>query len=239
MRIESENKKTDQITYKDYKKKNEKNQKQTILMFISIFMVLLLVFLGFAKIMSPDVDIAIGDESTQTQYEEEDDSYQGGVDHRLKKLQEEDDGVGLASEEVVAEDAGVVKIPKKEENQAEEQPEEKVEDSITLEKPTQTSSTQAPTPAAAIPSSTQTAASETTVQNTVTYRVVVGMYNTPAQADVARGILQDAGLGVTPHVRQMGNGYTLQVGAYSSKDSANNLSNKLLMNNYPARVVIE
>ena len=118
MRIESENKKTDQITYKDYKKKNEKNQKQTILMFISIFMVLLLVFLGFAKIMSPDVDIAIGDESTQMQYEEEDDSYQGGVDHRLKKLQEEDDGVGLASEEVVAEDAGVVKIPKKEENQA-------------------------------------------------------------------------------------------------------------------------
>ena len=229
MRIESENKKADQVTYKDYKNKTEKSQKQTILMFISVFMVLLLVFLGFAKIMSPEVDIAIGDDSSQTQYQEEDDIYQGGVDHRLKQLQEEDEGIGV--EEVVAEDAGVVKIPKKTENA-----ENTTEEAITLEEPEKKEqAAEAPTPS--IPAATQTAAE--TATPSVTYRVVVGMYNTPAQADVAKGILQDSGLGVTPHVRQMGSGYTLQVGAYSSKDSANNLSNKLLMNNYPARVVTE
>ena len=63
------------------------------------------------------------------------------------------------------------------------------------------------------------------------------MYSSQTQAEVARGILQDAGLGVTPAIKQVGGGYTLQVGAFSSKESANNLSNKLLMNNYPSRVV--
>ena len=59
---------------------------------------------------------------------------------------------------------------------------------------------------------------------------------TQAQAEVARGILQDAGLGVAPNIKQIPGGYTLQVGAFGSKDAANVLSNKLLLNNYPARV---
>lgn len=230
MRIESESKNAEHISYKTYKKKLVPGKKQNIMMFISIFLVLLLVFLGFAKLMSPDVDIAIGDENNQTQTEE--DNYRGGVDNRLRMLQQEDDASALTSEELSTEDAGLVKIPKK--------PEPETIDTITEEEPVtleqasksdvQTSPQNEENKVPPLPSAQV---------NTTTYRVVVGTYTTQAQAEVASGILQEAGLGVTPHIRQIGNTYTLQVGAYSSKESANNLSNKLLMNNYPARIISE
>lgn len=231
MRIEDESTQPSHVSYKEYKKKIVKNKKQSLMMFISIFFVLLLIFLGFAKLMSPDVDIAIGEDNVNAE-SAEDTFYgkSGNVDERLKALQNEDDGNGSVSDDAKTEDAGLVKIPEKSSKATAE--ESKIEQEIdSIDEPIKKQST-----ASNAPAPVQKAQP---VQSTVTARVVVGFYNTQAQADVARGILQDAGLGVTPHIRPMGAGYTLQVGAYSSKESANNLANKLLMNNYPARVVVD
>ncbi len=231
MRIESEYKKTQNTAYNaynNYKNKLEKNRQQTILMFMSIFIVLLLVFLGFAKLMSPDVDISIGDENTQSQSEDADEIYLSGIDRRLKQLQMEDDRTDLTSEELMTEDDGIVQIPEKSERETAALT--KDEDSVVHEEPVKD--------AQEAPKGDEPEVI-TLPQNNITYRVVVGMYSTPAQADVAKGILQDAGLGIAPVVRQMAGGYTLQVGAYSSKESANNLTNKLLMNNYPARIITD
>lgn len=238
MRIENKSQNQSHTSYNEYKTKFTKTKKQTFLMFISIFFVLLLIFLGFARLMSPDVDISIGEDynNNETNISEEY-NRTGNVDDRLKALQEEDE----ATVETKTEDDGLVKIPEHKKAAAEQEPAH--EDSIVLDEPVAKKQEPHPVqaPQQAPKPQTQTAPTPAVHSTTsaVTARVVVGYYNSPAQADVAKGILQEAGLGVTPHIRQMGSGYTLQVGAYSSKEAANNLANKLLMNNYPARVIVE
>lgn len=240
MRIENDYKQPSHMSYKEYKKKIVKNKKQTFMMFISIFFVLLLIFLGFAKIMSPDVDITIGEENVSTELDASNTEYSrsGNVDDRLKALQQEDEATEVTSE-VKTEDGGLVKIPTT--NKKNDEIQQK-EPAVTLEEePVKKQEVQVQQPAsnaAPAPQAAQTHNSAP-VAHPISARVVVGFYNTQAQADIARGILQEAGLGVSPHIRAMGAGYTLQVGAYSSKEAANNLANKLLMNNYPARVIIE
>ena len=84
MRVENGSYKTDNMSYKEYQAKIAMKKKQSITMFLSVFAILLIIFLGVAKILSPDVDITLGDESNQASIEED---YQGGVDSRLKDLQ--------------------------------------------------------------------------------------------------------------------------------------------------------
>ena len=76
-------------------------------------------------------------------------------------------------------------------------------------------------------------------QDAIVAKVVVGYYATDKQAEVAKSIIQDAGLGITPIVKNMGGYYTLQVGSYSSKERAQRAANELLKANFPARVVVE
>lgn len=80
--------KPDHISYREYKKRLAKKPHQSFVIFISTFFVLLLAFLGIAKLMSPKVDVAIGDTS-EVAYEAENDE-RGNVDERLKKIQDED-----------------------------------------------------------------------------------------------------------------------------------------------------
>ena len=223
MRIENGmNPNEGKISYNDYKKKLAVNKRQNIMMFASIFLVLLLVFLGVAKIMSPDIDITLGDDSRQMPQEEE---YSHGIDSRLKSLQQEDEMTENSAESAIEED-GLVKIPKREDNSISALKDEEPvvskgpEDEIKKEAPDAPKPVEITEPAV-----------------TKTYRVYVGSYSTQEQAEVARGILQEAGLGVYPNIKHVGGSYTLQVGAFSSQESASNLSGKLLMNNYPARVV--
>ena len=61
-------------------------------------------------------------------------------------------------------------------------------------------------------------------------------YTTDKQAEVAKSIIQDAGLGITPVVKNIGGSYTLQVGVYSSREKAQQEVNNLLKSNFPARV---
>ena len=68
-------------------------------------------------------------------------------------------------------------------------------------------------------------------------KVVVGSYSSIDQAKVAQSILQEAGLGVTPFVKNIQGTYTLQVGSFSSEAKAQSLANELLKHNYPARII--
>lgn len=237
---------TSHISYKDYKKMLNKNtKKQSITLFLGAFFVLLLIFLGMAKMMSPDVDITLGDDTPQ--YDEE---YipRGEVDDRLRDLQMEDDPMLGGADSSEVEDGERVVIPKREKVEGAENklPEEvfgqkAVKDVVgetssqpAAQKPQQQSSQSViPTPDPA------QAPSPAAVQPSVNARVVVGNYPTIEQAEVAKSILQDAGLGVTPFVRKSGTGYTLQVASYGSKEKAMSVAESLLNQNFPAKVVVE
>ena len=236
MRLERNGKKKN-ISYKEYENKMETRKKWSTMTFLSVFGVLLIIFLGFAKLMSPEIDISLGDDETiQTESESDSaDAYHRGVDSRLKDLQQEDEGAAQNPDAAVEED-GLVKIPKHSNEASGENIDGLPEPVATA--PQETSHHQQTTPQQTTGQSEQQVP-PTPTQPSVTYRVVVGMYATQAQAEVARGILQEAGLGVTPRIKQIGNGYTLQVGAFSSRDAATSLSNKLLTNNYPARVTTD
>ena len=236
--IDDEPKQSAHISYKDYKKLVKRNPRRCFMLFVSLFFTLLLVFLGVAKLMSPDVEINLGDDATVMQ--EDDDGIRGGVDHRLKEIQMEDNFDAIGGEDLAVEDGGKVIIPKTKDSETDENSlQQDDEEAINLEPPVQHSVAEtvksenaAPAPSAPEP--------QTSIQApAINARVVVGFYSTAEQAEVAKGILQDAGLGVSPFIRKMGSGYTLQVGSYNSKDTAMNVANELLIKNYPARVIIE
>ncbi len=222
----------------EYKRKKPvKQSNKDIIVFISVFLIGLLIILGFAKILSPNVDVEIADNDEYSEFEDE--LPAGSVDERLKHLQMEDEhGTGddkMFSPEL---DEKVVLPSQNKKTSGEMELEElqkakKLEEKAATATPDQQKKEEkttdaAPAPAPA-PTSTSTANS--------TYRVVVGQYATDKQAEVAKSILQDAGLGVSPIVKNIGGTYTLQVGVFSSKDKAQQLSNNLLKSNFPARIV--
>lgn len=245
------------ISYKDYKKMlKDSNKKYAFKLFFWAFCVLLLIFLGIAKTMSPDVDITLGDESNNEMSIESEDYYtpRGEIDDRLRDIQMEDELSPAGSESLEVEDGEKVSIP--EHTNRFDGTENKLPEELLGQKavkdvvgPVQSpveglnrqdtsahqvqqnhpSQTAAPAPAAA----------PTPAVPTVTARVIVGNYPTTEQAEVAKGILQEAGLGVTPFVRKMGSGYTLQVASYSSKEKAMSVAESLLNQNFPAKVVVE
>lgn len=222
------------VSYRDYKKKLARNPRQGVILFISAFFALLLIFLGAAKLMSPDVDIAIGDDAEVSS--EQEGIERTAVDDRLKQIQDEDgtnEVAGAQDTTFSPELDEKVKIPKAEKpeeplSQQEEQP-------IVLEhakpepKPVLTPQVKSETPQP----------TQTVVPVSITAKVFVGNYSTAEQAEVAKGIIMDAGLGVNAFVKNVGGAYTLQVGSYSSKEKAQSLANDLLRNNFPARVVVE
>lgn len=203
-------KKSNHISYKEYQKKVTKNPNEGIAIFVSAFFILLLLFLGIAKQISPEIDVSIGDENSKISQEDDEKSV---VDERLKLLQMEDNGDNMFSPEL---DEKVV-IPEK--NASEEA---KPEEAVTLPEKEAT-----PKPA------------ETASPAPQVSKVVVGYYQTKEQAEVAKGIIAEAGLNINPFVRSIGGAYTIQVGSYSSREKAQSVVNDLLRNNYPARIISE
>ena len=207
--------KTPHISYKEYKKKLEKNPNEGLILFVSAFFVMLLIFLGVAKQLSPDVDVTIADNN-----EEFTDIAKGNVDERLRMIQMEDNS---ADEMFTPELEEKVVLPEK----------KAVEDDevIVLEtpekKPVENTDTEEKT------------AEVTQPQPAVNAKVIVGYYTTAEQAEVAKGIIMDSGLNIQPFVKNIGAAYTLQVGSFSSREKAQSVANDLLKNNFPARVIVE
>lgn len=213
------------ISYKEYQKKVTKNPNESVLIFVSTFFVLLLLFLGIAKQISPDVDVQIGDDTSVTAEE----NIKSSVDDRLKLLQEEDEGNAKKDDIFEPELDEKVKIPeniKKTEDKVDEEP-VVLSEKEAAPKPSET---------AAVPPKAE---SKPVVTPVMTSKVVVGYYTTKEQAEVAKGIISEAGLNISPFVRSIGGAYTIQVGSYSTREKAQSVVNDLLKNNYPARILVE
>lgn len=70
------------------------------------------------------------------------------------------------------------------------------------------------------------------------YKVFVGSYTSAEQAKVAKDIIQESGNGLNPIVKCIGaNNYTLQVGIFKNKQSAESLLYTVQQNNLPGRIV--
>lgn len=72
------------------------------------------------------------------------------------------------------------------------------------------------------------------------YKVYIGTYTTAEQAKVAKDIIVEGGSNLTPIVKCIGsNNYTLQVGIFKNKASAEGLLYTINQNNLPGRIVQE
>lgn len=220
------------FSYNDYKKKVKKSPNKDMMVFISVFIVGLLIILGFAKILSPNVDVAITKESDIIASDE--DSSSSVVDDRLRRLKQEDDEIRAGDEDMFSPelDEKVVLPTRQHKTVGQIEAENSVKEAEQQETSQEIKETKVPpvVKETVVPSSPE---------KSVNAKVVVGYYATEKQAEVAKSIIQDAGLSVTPIVKNLGGYYTLQVGSYSSKEKAQQAANNLLKSNFPARVILD
>lgn len=221
------------VSYKEYKKKLNSNPNEGLILFVTAFFAMVILFLGIAKQLSPDVDVSIADNNEETVAEEED---AGSVDSRLKLLQKEDNDY-TSDETFSPELEEKVQLPKlKRKTVGEHEPEAEVVVLGTDKKIDPPTTVKTPEVQKQVePQKVQPAAP----QQSVNAKVIVGYYATQAQAEVAKGIIQEAGLNIQPFVKNIGGAYTLQVGSFTSKEKAQSVANDLLKNNFPARVIVE
>lgn len=232
------------------RKKPKKAPNTDVMIFVSVFIIGLLIILGFAKVLSPNVDVAISvSDEVSAARDDDSDSTSVAIDERLHRLKLEDEGKKEGDEEIFS--------PELDEKVILPQQHRKTVGQIEAEKaePQQSVTTNdlnsvndsinhaklAPTePKNQVPQQTQTAPKPLSRgEQMVNAKVVVGSYATEKQAEVAKSIIQDAGLGVVPIVKNIGGYYTLQVGSYSSREKAQQAANNLLKSNFPARVVVD
>lgn len=232
----------DYLTYDRYKKKKKTTSKKGVLLAITTFFATLLLFSIFAKLLSPDVDVSIGDDST-TDAKESGLGVKRFIDDRLKMIQMEDNSAGVSIKESAEKaprynDASFDKFSKSMEekvdlstrnnNDGKNISDSSMDDPV--DEPIQYSHTP-PRPSGRELS--------TPFESPKMSKVLVGRYSTVEQAKVAQGILLDSGIDVSPFIKSVGGVYTLQVGSYSNRAKADSLASELLRNNFPARVVQE
>ncbi len=237
------------FTYNDYKRKTKKGPNKDLTIFASVFIIGVLIILGFAKILSPNVDVSIMNENEITSSNIEDENTGSSlIDDKLKRLQMEDEGKKEGDEKIFSPELDEkVVLPKQRRktvgqmeaemadlmnSQKEEQKQKEEKAQAKDNKKEQSSS--APSPSA----DKKIQSAPVSAQN-VNAKVVVGYYATEKQAEVAKSIIQDAGVSVTPIVKNLGGYYTLQVGSYSSREKAQQAANQLLKSNFPARVIAD
>lgn len=206
------------VSYKEYKKKLESNPNEGLILFVSAFFVMLLIFLGVVKQLSPDVDVTISD--NQEEFVDE----RSSVDDRLKEIQMEDNSFGQTDEMFSPELEERVLLPKiKRKTVGEEEVATDEPKNVEEPKKVETPKPEAQKPEAPKP--------------LMSAKVIVGYYTTAEQANVAKDIVQEAGF--QPFVRNIGGAYTLQVGSFSSREKAQSVANDLLKSNFPARVIVD
>ena len=224
------------FSYNDYKKKVHKTPNKDVMVFASVFFIGVLIILGFAKVLSPNVDVGITTDNEISTLDEEDDTVGSSlIDERLRNLKLEDEGKKVEDEEMFSPELDErVILPtgsRKTVGQIE------AEKSVQEETHKVVEQKEVAQPEAKTPQPVPKTVSQP--EQIVNAKVVVGYYATEKQAEVAKSIIQDAGLGVTPIVKNLGGYYTLQVGSYSSREKAQQAANGLLKSNFPARVIVE
>ena len=241
------------FSYNDYKKKVNKKTNKDMNIFVSVFFIGLLILLGLAKVFSPNVDIGIASNNDIVSMEEEE-TTAASIDERLKTLKLEDEGKRVEDETMFSpeldekvilphQNRPTVGQMEAENNIINEQKNEQEKEQLEEEKLHTTAQTQVPQAEKEQPQVTEkpklpVVEKPAEPEKTINARVVVGSYATEKQAEVAKSIIQEAGLGITPVVKNIGGYYTLQVGSFNSKEKAQQMMNNLLKSNFPARVIV-
>ena len=197
-------------TYKKYMKKNTPKDYTLWKLFAISFFGMLLIFTFIIKSFSPSVDVSIGDYK-QEPMADNSEEIKKVVDGRLAMIQDEDQGKDFTELMKKAEDIPVEKKELKNlSSVTEETKTEDVADAL-----------------------------KTTVLEPV-YKVFIGSYTSAEQAKVAKDIIIETGSNLNPIVKCIGsNNYTLQVGIFKNKASADALLYTIQQNNLPGRVVQE
>src|SRR5574344_386769 len=194
------------MSYKQYQKKvTPKKKNENLVMFISAFFVMLLVFLGLAKQLSPDVDVSIGNDNEDSVTEGI--VQDGNVDDSLQKIKNDENGTQNSDDSMfdTSQDSKVVLPNSKKAKSAD------VDENGQMLNPDGTPINTTAQNKQTVKTSAPTASTTKTATKTSTSakrsRVVVGNYATAEQAEVAKGILQEAGLGVNPVIKNIGGAY--------------------------------
>lgn len=199
-----------QFGYKKYMKKEAQKDNSLLKIFVLSFFGMLIVFTFLIKSFSPTVDTSIGDYQDNSANQQEETAK--NVDDRLSMIQSEDQGRSFSDLMSKPDD-----VPKKADNQTDvvvDQPKTVKENSV--------AETVTPQPVQADP----------------VYKVFVGSYTSAEQAKVAKDIIQESGNGLNPIVKCIGsNNYTLQVGIFKNKQSAESLLYTVQQNHLPGRIV--
>ena len=196
-------------TYKKYMKKNATKDYSLLKLFAISFFGMLLVFTFLIKSFTPSVDVSIGDYKQETEIDNSEE-IKKIVDGRLAMIQDEDQGKNFTDVMAKAEDV--------------ERP--------ALSKSTAKNETQTKVDSVAEALKTESAEP--------VYKVFIGFYTSAEQAKVAKDIIVEAGSSLNPIVKCIGsNNYTLQVGIFKNKNSAETLLYTIQQNHLPGRIVQE
>lgn len=196
--------------YKKYMKKEANKDYLFIKLFVLSFFGMLLFFTMLIKSFSPTVDVSIGDYKYESDIDNQEE-IQKNIDQRLSNIQEEDTGKNFTD---------LMKNPQ--DIQEHDFTSQEVKKEKSKER---TSDTEEPavTPAAE-----------------PVYKVYIGNYSSSDQAKVAKEIIQESGSNLNPIVKCIGsNNYTLQVGLFKNKNSAEALLYTVQQNHLPGRIVQE
>lgn len=198
-----------QFGYKKYMKKEAQKDHSLVKIFLISFFGMLLVFTFVIKSFSPSVDTSIGDYQQEAEVDTQEEPKKI-VDDRLSMIQSEDQGRSFSELMAKPDDTAEVK--------------ETVQVNTATPEPVQTVN--------------ETTVTPPTPQAEPVYKVFVGTYTSAEQAKVAKDIIQESGNGLNPIVKCIGsNNYTLQVGIFKNKQSAESLLYTVQQNHIPGRIV--
>lgn len=210
--------------YKKYMKKDIKGQNSLAKIFVLAFFGTLLIVTFLIKIFSPTADTSIGDYKDPRDFDDVEETKKI-VDNRLEMIKEEDQGRSFTELMNQAANNSVV------------EEERKVNDTVVENKDNNNSKTETVT-SAPVPPKPQEAIKP--AEQEAIYRVYVGSYTSAELAKVAKDIIQESGNGLNPIVKCIGsNNYTLQVGIFKNKKSAESLLYTLQQSHLPGRIVQE
>ncbi|MDD3237615.1 MAG: SPOR domain-containing protein [Candidatus Gastranaerophilales bacterium] len=211
-----------------------KNKRVLYLFFATFFLSMFIV--GFLiKALSPNVDVEIGDDSSDQITEEtpdEAESASSAVDDRLKWIQFEDNMPGvskrLGEQNAQTEDDAQAQKDKIKEfkNPASTQ---NSQDGTTVKKLTPP----VPTSSEAIRHSTS--ATEPLRMS----KVIVGYYSSLDQAISVQNRLIDSDLNISPFIKQVNGYYVVQAGSYANRQKAQTLHSQISSMGLPAKLIAE
>lgn len=202
-------------SYKKYMKKDTGKDYSLLKLFFFSFFGMLLLFTYLIKSFSPSVDVSIGDYKQESEIENIEE-VKKNVDNRLAMIQDEDQGKTFSEIMKRAEEAE--KDVKAEEGKKTIQLVKEKTDEVVL--------------------NTDEAVKSQSLDPV--YKVFIGNYTSAEQAKVAKDIITEAGSTLTPIVKCIGtNNYTLQVGIFKNKESADALLLTIQQNHLPGRIVQE